>query len=114
MASSPKDGQSIHVSDGSVAIAVVYRGRIEQQLIRQIEGLRCMIGRSPDNDMPLNVDTVSRHHALLSCKDGGLFIEDLNSTNGVEVNYKSVTIAQLNFGDVLSIGDYELRLSRSE
>lgn len=62
------------------------------------------IGRNPQCDIFLNDMTVSRQHATIYLNDGGCFIEDSNSFNGVWINDKAVTRAQLLQGDVLQIG----------
>jgi ABC-type multidrug transport system ATPase subunit len=48
---------------------------------------RLVIGRDPDADVRLEHPSISRHHAaLVRWPDGGLFVEDLGSTNGVRVD----------------------------
>ena len=44
------------------------------------------IGGAPDCDIIVNRDVVSGHHCRLSQYEGGLELEDLNSTNGTFVN----------------------------
>jgi two-component system cell cycle response regulator len=45
-----------------------------------------VIGRDPDNDICVDLTTVSRRHARIYEKDGGAWVEDLGSTNGTVVN----------------------------
>jgi len=62
------------------------------------------IGRLPDNDIVLDNDDVSRHHAVIVDTGGSFVITDLRSVNGVEVQQQplrpSATLAD---GDVISI-----------
>jgi DNA-binding SARP family transcriptional activator len=66
------------------------------------------IGRRPDNDIVLDDDGVSRHHAIVIDTGGSFVISDLRSTNGVEVQgrriRKTVTLTD---GDHIRIGSYE-------
>lgn len=69
---------------------------------------RLTIGRKPVNDIQLDDPTVSgQHAAILQLQN--VYIEDLNSTNGVLLNGKKVTRRQLNHGDVIRIGRHELK-----
>lgn len=65
---------------------------------------RRTIGKSPDNQIVLTYDDVSRKHAMLY-KDvsGNVVIEDLNSTNGTYVNGIKVTSKILQAGDKVTI-----------
>jgi hypothetical protein len=46
------------------------------------------IGRDGDNDLIINDETVSRHHARILRDSGRYVIEDIGSNNGTYVNYK--------------------------
>jgi len=67
------------------------------------------IGRLPDNDIVLDDDNVSRHHAVIIDTGGSFVITDLRSLNGVEVRHQplrpSVTLAD---GDLICICGHEL------
>jgi chromosome segregation ATPase len=62
------------------------------------------IGRTPDNDLCIDADFISRHHAVVLVSAFGAVIEDLNSTNGVFVNGVKVGRRQLCEGDLVTIG----------
>jgi chromosome segregation ATPase len=72
-------------------------------------GRRTTLGRTPDNDIRLDANFVSRHHAVMLASSKNTIIEDLNSTNGVVVNGRRVTRQPLQHGDVVSIGTAEFR-----
>lgn len=71
---------------------------------------RCAIGRSIDNDLVLESNSVSRHHALVAAESNGYSLSDLHSSNGTYVNRTPVTRAtELHDGDELKFGDAILR-----
>ena len=71
---------------------------------------RKVIGRTPDNDLQIDSKFISRHHCqLVTGSDGITVIEDLNSTNGIVVQGKRVRRHTLRNGDVVSVGQHEIR-----
>jgi pSer/pThr/pTyr-binding forkhead associated (FHA) protein len=70
------------------------------------------IGRDASVDIALPSDTkASRRHARITgTADGGLAIEDLQSTNGTFVNGQRVTVVTLAVGDELLVGTTTLRV----
>jgi hypothetical protein len=70
----------------------------------------CRIGRAPDNELCLENDSVSAHHAELHRRRDGMFsIFDLASTNGVWVNGKPISSYSLRNDDIVELGDVRLR-----
>ena len=69
---------------------------------------RVIIGRSPDNEIYIDSEFISRHHAQIVSDERGAFIEDLNSTNGVFVGEQQIKKYQLRDGDIISLGVNEL------
>ena len=67
------------------------------------------IGRTPDNDLCIEEDFISRHHAVVLISATGTVLEDLNSTNGVFVNGVRIARRQLQEGDLVTIGKTEFR-----
>ncbi|MDA2988906.1 MAG: trypsin-like peptidase domain-containing protein [Actinomycetota bacterium] len=61
-------------------------------------------GRAPDNDVVLDDDTVSSHHATLESTPQGLSLTDLGSTNGTFVNGTRVQQAVVTQGDAVRLG----------
>lgn len=72
---------------------------------------RLLIGRHPWNDVQLDHDSVSRHHAMLVREGGHWTVVDLNSTNGIRVNDRSVRQERLQNGDVVQVGRFRLILN---
>ena len=64
------------------------------------------IGRSKDNDLTFNNDSVSRHHAeILRKPDGSFIITDLDSGNGLEVNGNPEKQIPIRTGDTVALGE---------
>jgi len=73
------------------------------------EGLS--LGRGQENDVDLVDARVSRRHARLVRSADGVIIEDLGSTNGTLVNGVKISgPTRITPGDVVSVGDTELRV----
>ena len=79
---------------------------IERRLL--VRG-RLLIGRSRHNDLCLQSRFVSRNHAVLIVTDTEAHVVDLRSTNPTRVNGQPVQNRALAAGDLLSIGNYQLR-----
>ncbi|HSK16989.1 MAG TPA: FHA domain-containing protein [Gaiellaceae bacterium] len=71
-------------------------------------------GRAPDNAVALDGDEyASSHHARVESGLDGTWLLDLGSTNGTYVNGERVDgRLRLHEGDVVQIGDTELRFER--
>ncbi len=72
------------------------------------------VGRADDNTIALDGDEfASGHHARIESQLDGVWILDLGSTNGTFVNGERVQgRRQLHRGDLVQIGDTELRFER--
>ncbi|MBK8011557.1 MAG: FHA domain-containing protein [Deltaproteobacteria bacterium] len=68
------------------------------------------IGRSPDSDLWLDADTVSRQHCRLLHVDGDLYIEDRRSSNGSFLNgNRVVEPLAIEPRDTLQVGPYTIK-----
>jgi Ca-activated chloride channel homolog len=69
------------------------------------------IGRSQDNEIPLQEVSLSRRHARIMYVDNKFVLTDLGSTNGCEVNGHAVLAgkAELKDGDFVKLGYVEFR-----
>jgi len=76
---------------------------------RTIDQQQLLIGRKEQNDISLRGRYISRHHAVLISQPIGVYIVDLKSTNGLQVNAEPVRRQALAHGDIVSIGDYQLK-----
>ncbi len=73
----------------------------------------CMnIGRNPDNEIQLNDLKISRRHALIEQTSSGAILRDLHSGNGTFVGNRRILEYQLTHGDIVRIGEQQLRFER--
>ena len=99
------DDADVHI----VAFEVVRGGQVDQVVKLGEDDTRIMIGRSDDSELQLDSEFVSRHHALIFCKPGEAYIEDLNSFNGTIVNGNSVSRCELRPNDTIIVGEFRIR-----
>ena len=71
------------------------------------------IGRASGNEIRIDDSFASSRHARLYDRDGVVFIEDMNSTNGTYVNGRRLGAQQaLRPSDRIRIGDTEFRFEQ--
>ncbi len=94
------------------------RDRVTRQLIGNADGQelrfplfkdRLTIGRTSDNDIQLNMQYISRRHAVISIDHNQTRVIDWGSKNGVFVNDTKVTERILQRGDIVTIGTTDFR-----
>jgi pSer/pThr/pTyr-binding forkhead associated (FHA) protein len=78
---------------------------------RELDSTPVTIGRANDNDLAIDADEfASVHHAKIEPRRDGIWLRDLDSTNGTFVNGVKVTQPRkLSPGDVIRIGETDLR-----
>lgn len=74
-----------------------------------IEGPMTVIGRRPGCDVVLTEASCSTVHAVIFSLSGKRFVRDVGSRTGTFVNGKGVKQEELHMGDVILIGETELR-----
>jgi hypothetical protein len=73
--------------------------------VKRVESRRVVLGRSRECDIQIEDSNVSRRHAELRQEGTAYWIVDLDSTNGIEVNGRSVKRAKLEPGDSFTVGE---------
>jgi pSer/pThr/pTyr-binding forkhead associated (FHA) protein len=68
------------------------------------------IGRVEDNTFQIAEPSVSSHHCEILLRGSDVVVRDLNSTNGTFINGEKVTETILKPGQVLRLGQIEMRL----
>ena len=76
----------------------------------ELPGSLAVLGRDPGCDVVLNDSKCSRRHAIVEEGPDGLVVRDSASANGVFVNGRRVDQAPLKPGDVLRLGEVQLKL----
>ena len=72
------------------------------------------IGRVPDNTVVIDNPAVSSHHARIFRDADNFILEDLQSTNGTQVNGTLVSRHTLKNGDVIGIGKHTLMFQKAD
>jgi FHA domain-containing protein len=78
----------------------------------QLNSAPVTVGRGGQNDLVLSGDDfASARHARIESRGDGVWVQDLDSTNGTFVNGARVAGAQrLGAGDILRVGETDLRV----
>ncbi len=90
-------------TDTPITLTISRSGKFVEEM--QTRKVPFIIGRRASNDLVLIDKEISQRHALIDCIAGIYVIEDLNSTNGIDVNGKHCARALLRDGDVIGIGE---------
>jgi len=79
------------------------------------------IGRGYDNDVSIEDELVSTHHAVIEAVEGlneagivDYYIKDLDSTNTTIVNDSPISLYKLSHDDLISIGTHVFKFSNDE
>ena len=102
--SSVEDGHLEGLDKSSAALLVRSGAQKNQRFI--LSGSSISLGRSDEANIVLDDVTVSRKHALIKRDTSNWIIEDLNSLNGIYVNFIRVESTKLSAGDDIQIGKY--------
>lgn len=76
-----------------------------QETTREICASESLLGRGQTCEIQLIDQGISREHAAILWEDDCYTIEDLQSTNGTQVNGKRIRSAVLSDGDRIEVGD---------
>jgi pSer/pThr/pTyr-binding forkhead associated (FHA) protein len=79
-------------------------------LSHELKGEKTTVGRLEDNSFQVAEASVSSHHCEILQRGSDLVVKDLNSTNGTFINGEQVTEAVLKPGQILRLGQVEIRL----
>src|SRR5262250_2221634 len=78
--------------------------------MHELKGDKTTIGRVEDNTFPIVEASISSHHCEILLKGSDVVVKDLNSTNGTFINGEKITESPLKPGQVLRLGQIEMRL----
>jgi Zn-dependent protease with chaperone function len=96
----------------SIPTAVLaVRGGPELGRTFPLDGRPVTVGRSLDNDIPLDDAALSRRHFQISWVEDAYQLVDLGSRNGTRVNGSRVPTARLGSGDRIRVGHVELEFT---
>ena len=113
--------ESSYAYEGSHPVTVTLRNKIDNRprlefypvnssTLRTvvIEDYPFVIGRGEDTQLKINSTSMSREHARLTKTTEGLRLEDMESTNGTEVNGVPIGDVLLEDGDTIRIAELEI------
>ncbi|GAB3268535.1 FHA domain-containing protein [Chitinimonas naiadis] len=75
----------------------------------KLEKSSVSIGRKPHNDLQIDNLAVSGAHARVDVIGSDVFLEDLDSTNGTQINGQVIKRQMLQDGDMIEMGKYKLK-----
>jgi diguanylate cyclase (GGDEF)-like protein len=97
---------------GDACIVVIYGPELGRRV--QLGTAPFQIGRSTKNDLSLDQESVSRHHARITFDGSAYWLQDMNSTNGTFVNDDAIAEQQLADGDQIRVGRSILKFMTGE
>lgn len=107
---------SVHVSDSwdlqVEAARLIVSSEGKQLAEISLNRPRMILGRDSTCDICLESHYLSRYQNLFMETDGGWVLIDLNSTNGCFVNGRRVREHRLRDGDLIGVGQHQLRFSK--
>ncbi len=105
-------GDSDKQSGNTPALFLVLRHSGHPAFAIRLEMGDLTIGRADENDISLQLNTISRMHAKLSVGSQGVIVSDVGSRNGTWVNRKRINCAVVYPGEIIQLGNVQLTLSR--
>ncbi len=75
---------------------------------------RTTVGRVEDNAFQVAEASVSSHHCEILLRGDQVIVKDLESTNGTYINGQKVTESPLQSGQILRLGQLEMRLETGD
>jgi diguanylate cyclase (GGDEF)-like protein len=97
---------------GEACVIVIYGPELGRRV--QLGTAPFEIGRSSKSDLPIDQESISRHHARVTFDGTNYWIADNNSTNGTFLNDEPVREKRLKDGDQIQIGRSILKFMTGE
>jgi pSer/pThr/pTyr-binding forkhead associated (FHA) protein len=98
-------------NDRLTAMGYALESLDDPNIVHRITRMTTTAGRSGSNDIEINSTSVSRYHARIVVKPEGVWLIDLQSTNGCGVNGRRTSRQIICDGDVVMIGHCKFRFS---
>lgn len=93
-------------------VLAVTRGERKGEVFPLSGEIAISIGRARANDVVLDDASVSSQHCRIRPEAGGFVVHDMKSTNGTQVNGRTVARHVLAEGDVIQVGETSLQYRR--
>lgn len=101
------------VLQGGEHLCLVFYDRRGTKIVRVHKDERIVLGRAHPSDVVIEDPSLSRQHASFVWSEDGVFVEDLESTNGVHVAGERVTRVRLDAGVAVTLGAVTASLHRT-
>ncbi len=88
--------------EAQAALVVYYRDGVKVVSLR--EGIPTVVGRAHPSDVVIPDLGLSRRHAEFTWQTDGVYVEDLDSTNGTKLGGEEITTARIMPGDTVQLG----------
>jgi diguanylate cyclase (GGDEF)-like protein len=108
LAGGPEGGRAA----GDACIVVIYGAELGRRV--QLGSGPFEIGRSSSNDLFIDQESISRHHARITFDGKAYWVQDLGSTNGTFVNDEAIREHRLRDGDQVRVGRSILKFMTGE
>jgi DNA-binding NtrC family response regulator len=105
---------SLRKGEGSHRVSLLIYTADGVEVVPLLEGQSVVIGRTRPADVLLEDESLSRQHAQAWRDREGIWVKDLESTNGTFVNGEKVTIAQVHPGAQMAFGNVAAALHALE
>lgn len=92
-----------------VRIVIQERGGEPREVIPS--GPEVLVGRTAGNHVVLPSGTISKRQCRILFKDDRVIVQDMKSSCGTYLDGRKVNVAEVREGSVISVGDYELRMT---
>lgn len=100
-------GAPHHGGGGMIPLYVIFNG--QKFPVAKDEFI---IGRGTKTaDLPIKDGNISRRHGAVIWQNGGWYMKDLGSTNGVEFQGRKIDSKRIEEGDIYQLCDYEIRFT---
>jgi pSer/pThr/pTyr-binding forkhead associated (FHA) protein len=106
-----KRNVSTSPADRLAEMGLALESLLEPGVLHRISRSTTTLGRSSANDIAINSNSISRYHARIVVEAEGVYLIDLQSTNGCRVNGQSISRQLLTDGDAIAIGDAQFRFT---
>ena len=102
------DGRPTTITLRKCKIEVMGEGKVQQHVFDKDV---VSIGATPDNDLAIDDETVSRNHCKIFTEGAHYMVRDLDSTNGTFVNRVRVREAWLKPDNTITLGKTDVRFA---
>lgn len=91
---------------------IVLKGKKQGEIFILSEKGQTIVGRGEKCEVQLNDPSISRRHFCITKQNDKFFLQDMGSSNGTLVNNKRTLWQELNIGDFIVCGAFQLQFTR--